>query len=69
VSWLTDTEETLTNLCALRKELSLSPKPSYNVHGHQFSWTEYMRYLGDEIDRIRKELAQVVPVEEVGRGI
>jgi hypothetical protein len=66
MSMVDDLNQTLENLVAVRLEISRNPKPSYTVGPHTFEWTEYMKWLGDEIGRVRKELAQMDPVEEIG---
>lgn len=59
--------DTYNTLLAQRLELLQSgPQVSYNVHGHQFSKTQYMEYLDRSIRNVQRAMAQVSPVEEVG---
>ena len=54
-----------SNAIATLDEILASPKPSYSVHGHTFSWTEYQRFLGDQIENLSKRIAQEFPFELV----
>lgn len=53
---------------ALRLSLTTSPKPTYNVHGHSFSWTEYQKYLSEEYDKLCEQIARESPFEIVSQG-
>lgn len=37
--------ETRDNLLKQKLELSVSPKPTYNIDGQQIEWTDYLKYL------------------------
>jgi hypothetical protein len=56
---------TLANLTALRAEIMASPKPSYNVHGHQYDWVGFYQFLSLEIDNCMKQLGRFQPFEFV----
>lgn len=58
------------NLAARLAEITASPKPTYNVNGQMFSWTEYQRFLLDGI-RALDELvaANTAPFEILSRGL
>jgi len=59
--------DTINSLLCERLRLARNgPHPSYSVHGHKFSWTEYLKYLDSRIEALRKELAQTLPWEEIG---
>jgi len=53
-------------------EITTSPKPSYNVNGQQVSWTEYARWLTDQLktlnDAIEAGEVDGVPFEIVSQG-
>lgn len=56
----------LDNTAALLEEITRSPKPSYSVHGHTFSWSEYQAQLVKSMGEYAKMLAQLNPFEEIG---
>jgi hypothetical protein len=60
--------QTLANLTALRAEISAAPKPSYRVHGHDFLWVEFYKYLSEEIDNCMRQLSRMQPFEQVSIG-
>ncbi len=66
-TWQENIEAALNNTAALLAEITKSPKPSYSVHGHTFSWVQYQEYLLNAMDRYRVMLAQGQPYEEIGR--
>lgn len=49
--------------------IQAGPKPSYSVHGHQYDWTAYLRYLGEEITTINKQIAQSQPFEFISQAV
>ena len=49
-------------------EILASPKPSYNVHGQNYSWTEYAAMLNTQIAESNKLLSQEEPFEKVSTG-
>jgi len=73
MAWQDDVQTTLDNLCALRSafvadQLAGKLKPTYNVQGHMFAWTEYAKWLDESIDKCMKQLAQGQPFEIVTAG-
>lgn len=54
------------NYAAQLEQLSASPKPTYNVDGQSFSWTEYQKFLLESIDDLNKRIADA---DEDGDGI
>ena len=48
---------TRDNLLNQKLELSLSPKPSYNIDGQDIKWTEYLRYLDGALKDILDTIA------------
>jgi len=58
----------LTQLQALLLQITLSPKPSYTVHGHSYSWTQYQEMIVAQIEKITRIRAQAFPFEIVSRG-
>ena len=51
------------NAAAMLVEITKSPKPSYTVHGHSVSWTEYQKMLLGQIAEINKQITQGTPFE------
>ena len=58
----------LAQLTALYAQITLSPKPAYSVHGHKYSWGEYLTVLGAQIELLTKIRSQQNPYEIVSRG-
>jgi hypothetical protein len=58
----------LNQLTALLLQITLSPKPTYSVHGHSYSWTEYQQMLTKQMEQVTKLIAQANPFEIVSRG-
>lgn len=52
VAVLTKLYEARDNLLKQKLELSLSPKPSYNIDGQDVKWTEYLKYLDGALKSI-----------------
>jgi hypothetical protein len=50
-------------------QITASPRPSYNVHQHHYSWAEYQKVLMDSIAGLNKLIAQGDFVDEVGFGV
>lgn len=45
------------NMAARLKEITASPKPSYDMDGQRVSWTQYQTFLLDGIERLDKQIA------------
>jgi Rad3-related DNA helicase len=60
--------DVLAQLAALLLQITLKPKPSYAVHGHNYSWAEYQEMLTRQMEQITKLIAQANPFEIVSRG-
>jgi hypothetical protein len=58
----------LDQLTALYAQITLQPKPTYNVEGNHYRWTEYQELLGRQIEQLTKLLARAYPFEIVSRG-
>jgi hypothetical protein len=58
----------LDQLVSLYAQITLSPKPSYNVEGNLYRWREYQQMLGLQIEQLTKLIAQANPFEIVSRG-
>jgi len=58
----------LNQLTSLYAQITLSPKPSYNVEGNIYRWREYQQMLGMQIEQLAKLVAQANPFEIVSRG-
>jgi hypothetical protein len=55
----------LNQLTALYAQITLQPKPTYNVEGNHYYWTEYQEMLGRQIEQLTKLIAQACPFEIV----
>jgi hypothetical protein len=69
VSYLDSLRTARDNSAATLAQITVAPKPSYAVHGHNFSWTEYQRFLIEHIESCNRLLAQGEPFEIVGAGV
>ena len=58
----------LNQLMALAAQITLSPNPTYSVHGHRYHKGEYLEILGRQIEQFTKLNAQAHPFEIVSRG-
>jgi hypothetical protein len=61
-------QEVLDQLTALMLQITRTPKPSYTVHRHSYSWTEYHEMLGRQIEHFTRLIARANPFEIVSRG-
>lgn len=59
---------TINNISALLEEMTLTPKPTYNVHGHSYQWAEYFQMLTTQREALMRQLAQAEPYEQVTLG-
>ena len=51
-----DVYQSIASLRSLRLSLiQIGLKPSYSVHGHQFSWTQLNQFINDCIEAMTKE--------------
>ena len=53
------------NAAARLAEILASPKPSYTVHGHSVSWTEYQKMLAEQLAQCNQLITQGTPFEFV----
>jgi hypothetical protein len=58
----------LDQLVSLYAQVTLSPKPSYNVEGNIYRWREYQQMLGAQIEQLTKLISRANPFEIVTRG-
>lgn len=58
----------LNQLASLMLQITLTPKPSYTVHNHSYSWTEYQEMLGRQMEQLTKLISQGNPFEIMSRG-
>jgi hypothetical protein len=58
----------LNQLTSLYAQVTLRPKPSYNVEGSIYRWREYQQMLGSQIEQLTKLIARANPFEIVSRG-
>ena len=58
----------LNQLTSLYAQVTLQPKPTYNVEGNHYRWTEYQEMLGRQIEQLTKLIARTEPFEIVSRG-
>lgn len=68
MAWTDDITTARDNSAAILAEITVSPKPSYAVHGHNYSWQEYQQFLIDHIEQCNRLLAQARPFENVSAG-
>jgi hypothetical protein len=68
MAWTDDLVTARDNAAKMLAEITASPKPSYAVHGHNFSWMEYQSFLVKTVENINRMLAQGQPFEIVSRG-
>ena len=68
MTWTDDLATARDNAATILAELTVSPKPTYDVHGHSYSWNEYQAMLTKQIDDINRLLAQAGPFEIVSQG-
>ena len=54
---LDDLNSALDNMAARLKEITASPKPTYDIDGQKFSWTEYQRFLIEAMSSLREQVA------------
>jgi hypothetical protein len=66
---LTDLKAARANCVNLLLQITASPQPSYNVHSHSFSWSEYHDMLVREIETLGRLITQQEPTEVVSQGI
>lgn len=50
-------------------EISTNPKPSYSVNGQSFNWTEYQRFLMDQIERLDSLIVQTSDPYEIATQV
>jgi len=58
----------LSQMLALVAQITLSPNPTYSVHGHSYQKGEYLEILGRQIEQFTKLNAQAHPFEIVSGG-
>ncbi|NMC21793.1 MAG: hypothetical protein GYA33_15390 [Thermogutta sp.] len=54
---------------ALIAELTLQPKPSYQLEGQSVSWSEYLARLKDVVEWCDVKLAEAEPFEMRSRAV
>ncbi len=57
------------NFATKLAEVSASPKPTYNIDGQSVSWTEYYKFLSEQIQSLNKQINEAEPFEEISQGI
>jgi hypothetical protein len=68
IEWPDGFCQILNQLMALAAQITLSPNPTYTVHGHSYQKGEYLEILGRQIEQFTKLNAQAHPFEIVSRG-
>jgi hypothetical protein len=68
VTWPDGFQTILNQLMSLAAQITLSPNPSYSVHGHRYHKGEYLEILGRQIEQFAKLNSQAHPFEIVSRG-
>jgi len=59
---------TINNISALLEQMTLTPKPSYNVNGRSMDWAGYFEMLTKQREALKRQLAQDEPFEQVTLG-
>ncbi len=49
-------------------EITANPKPSYDVDGQRFEWTDYFKALTDQLSKMNELINGGEPFEEVSQG-
>ncbi len=57
------------NFAAKLAEVSASPKPTYSIDGQSVSWTEYYKFLSEQVQSLNGQINDGEPFEEVSIGI
>jgi hypothetical protein len=66
----TNVQIAIDNLSGKIAELSVNPKPSYEVDGQRVEWTEYFRMLCQQLDELRRiQMKLQGPIVKYTRGI
>jgi hypothetical protein len=62
--------QTYANLIALRNEVYMgrNVRPDYSIHGHRMDWMQLWKFLGEEADRLQRELSRTEIFEFVSIG-
>ncbi|MGO9114394.1 MAG: hypothetical protein ACLP9L_34695 [Thermoguttaceae bacterium] len=68
IEWPNGFQTILNQLMTLAAQITLSPNPTYSVHGHLYRKGEYLDILGRQIEQFMKLNAQAHPFEIVSRG-
>jgi len=68
IEWPHGFHAILNQLMALAAQITLSPNPTYSVHGHMYRKGEYLEILGRQIEQFTKLNAQAHPFEIVSRA-
>ncbi len=68
IEWPNGFQTILNQLMTLAAQITLSPNPTYSVHGHLYRIGEYLDILGRQIEQFMKLNAQAHPFEIVSRG-
>lgn len=66
-TWQENIETAMNNTAALLAEITENPRPSYDLHGHKVSLTEYQRFLMESMDNYARLLARGSPFEEISQ--
>lgn len=69
MAYIDDLTTARDNFAAKLAEVSAAPKPSYNIDGQQVSWTEYYKFLSEQVERLNQQISGGEPFEEVSTGI
>lgn len=69
MSYVDDLTTARNNFAAKLAEVSAAPKPSYSIDGQQVSWTDYYRFLSEQVEKLNQQIASGESYEEVSIGI
>lgn len=65
---LEDAQATLANLYRIKRQITSSPKPTYNIDGQQIQWGEYLAQVDEAITKAQAQINDLDPYEFYTRG-
>lgn len=69
MAYIDDLTTARDNFAAKLAEVSAAPKPTYSIDGQSVSWTEYYKFLSEQVERLNVQINNGEPFEVVSTGI
>jgi hypothetical protein len=69
MAYIDDLITARNNFAAKLAAESANPKPTYSIDGQSVSWTEYYKFLSEQVDRLNEQINNGEPFEEVSQGV